>query len=99
MGYNMKEYRRIQKTGESTYIISLPKKWADANSIDKGTEATMQVNEDGSLTISLRKEKKESVAVIHSSANVERSLQKVIAAYIAGHQKIVVKGSNAAIVC
>lgn len=95
----MKEYRRIQKTGESTYIVSLPKKWADANGIDRGTEATMQINEDGSLTIAVRKEQKEALSTVHSSANVERSLQKVIAAYLAGHQKIVVKGKNAAIVC
>ncbi|MDO8554405.1 MAG: phosphate uptake regulator PhoU [Candidatus Micrarchaeota archaeon] len=95
----MKEYRRIQKTGESTYIISLPKKWADANNIERGTEASMQVNEDGSLTLTVKKEKKDSTAVIHSNNNIERTLQKVIAAYLAGHQKIIIRGTNAAIIC
>ncbi len=95
----MKDYRRIQKTGESTYILSLPKKWADRNSVSSGTEASIKENEDGSLTVSVKKEVKEASAVIHSTQDVERTLQKIIAAYLAGYQQIAVKGKNAAIVC
>ena len=81
----MKESRRIQRTGESTYIISLPKKWANLNNVEAGTEASVHENQDGSLTISVRKEQKEQqVAIIHSSNDNERSLRRIKAAYIAG---------------
>ena len=95
----MREYRRIQKTGESTYIISLPKKWAGVNHVQQGTEASIRENEDGSLVISVRREVSDSIATINSLPSLERTLQKVVAAYIAGYDKIVLKGVNAAAVC
>lgn len=95
----MKEYRRIQKTGEATFIISLPKKWAGINNVGRGTEAAIRENEDGSLTISVKKEKQETEAVINSSPDLGRMLQKVMAAYLAGHERIVINGGNAAFIC
>jgi len=92
------EYRRIQKTGKSTYIISLPKSWADRNGITAGTEAAINENEDSSLTLSIRSRNEDYVARIHSSKNVENNLQRIIAAYLAGANKIVLKGDNSATV-
>ncbi|MGV8176520.1 MAG: hypothetical protein ACP5NX_01850 [Candidatus Bilamarchaeaceae archaeon] len=95
----MKEYRRIQKTGESTCIISLPKRWAELNGVDRGTEASIRENDDGSLTISVRKDEIQAPASISSTADIDRTLQKIIAAYLAGHGKISVKGRDSATVC
>ncbi len=92
------EYRRIQKTGKSTYIISLPKSWADRNGIKAGTEAAISENEDASLTISMRSRNEDYVARINNSKNVEKSLQRIIAAYLAGANRIVLKGDNSATV-
>ncbi len=95
----MKEYRRIQKTGESTFIVSLPKKWACLNNVDRGTEVMIEENEDGSLTLVVKYQKSESICTIHQSPSIERTIQKIIAAYLAGYEKIVVKGKDAAVIC
>ena len=95
----MKEYRRIQKTGESTFIVSLPKKWASLNNVDRGTEVMIQENEDGSLTLAVKYQKGESSCTIHQSSSIDRTIQKIIAAYLAGYEKIVLKGKDAAVIC
>jgi phosphate uptake regulator len=92
------EYRRIQKTGKSTYIISLPKSWADRNGVKAGTEAAITENEDASLTLSTRPRNESYVARINNSKNIDKNLQRIIAAYLAGANRIVLRGDNSAIV-
>ncbi|MEZ5335698.1 MAG: phosphate uptake regulator PhoU [Methanolobus sp.] len=45
------ETRKVQQTGGSTYIISLPKTWADKVGIKTGTRVTLQPQPDGKLVI------------------------------------------------
>ena len=43
--------RRIQKTGGSTYIISLPKNWVTARGLRPGDTLLFTPRADGSLTV------------------------------------------------
>jgi SpoVT / AbrB like domain. len=40
------ETRKIQKTGGSTYIISLPKQWMVENNLKNGNVVAMEVDEN-----------------------------------------------------
>ena len=48
---NAEEARKVQFTGGSTYIISLPKKWIFQNQIRKGSFIKLREEEGGLLTI------------------------------------------------
>ena len=39
-------YRKIQVTGGSTYIVSLPKSWVERNGLDRGSSVLMRVEGD-----------------------------------------------------
>ena len=43
--------RRVQLTGKSTLIVSLPKKWTKKNGLKKGDSLMIKETKDGSLRI------------------------------------------------
>ena len=45
------ESRKLQKTGGSTIIVSLPKKWIKKNKLDAGSEVRLIKQPDGTITI------------------------------------------------
>jgi len=49
---NTMEFRKLQVTGKSSYIISLPKSWIKKNDIKKGDELAILEDADGLLRIS-----------------------------------------------
>ena len=84
------ENRKIQMTGGSTYIISLPKKWAEMNQFRKGEEVFVREEDDGSLLIAPSKlekkeEKEEAFIRVSSNENQNAVMRKVISAYLIGH--------------
>ncbi len=87
------EIRKIQKTGRNTFIVSLPKGWADAHEVQQGTLAELIENEDGTLQVEVHGAQKNTEAQI--DANDLFATQKTISAYVAGAQQIVLKGANA----
>ncbi len=44
-------YRRVQRTGRGSYIISLPKGWVDNIGLDKGSQLAFQILDDSSLLL------------------------------------------------
>ncbi|MBI5036677.1 phosphate uptake regulator PhoU [Candidatus Micrarchaeota archaeon] len=90
----MAEFRRVQKTGRSTYIVSLPKPWVEAKGVKKGDVVSLEENEDGSIQLSIKTERR-----LHAEIDADETfaLRKTISAYIAGAQRIVLKGRNAPI--
>ncbi len=48
-------YRRVQRTGRGSYIISLPKEWVQDIGLKKGSEIDFNVQSDSSLTLVPRK--------------------------------------------
>ena len=83
------ENRKIQMTGGSTYIISLPKKWAEMNHIRKGDEVFVREEDNGSLSISAKLEKKEPkheiVIRVASDDSRDAVVRKAISAYLVGY--------------
>jgi len=84
----LKKYiRRVQFTGKSTYIVSLPKSWV----LNQGLNAKSQViiEERGNQLIIkpvvAPQEKREKIAVIQlDSESPEAISRRIIAAYVMG---------------
>jgi len=89
-----KQFRRIQLSGGSTYIISLPKNWVDDLKIKVGEHVSIVKNLNDSFTI-YPKESNESkrTAVIQSSQkdSGDAIKRKIIAAYLGGYNSIQIK--------
>lgn len=84
------ETRKVQQTGGSTYIISLPKQWAEKVGIKTGTRVSIQAQPDGKLLINPviegRSIKTKRIDVTGCGAKaLERD---IIAAYLHGYDMI-----------
>jgi len=82
------EYRKVQITGERTFIVSLPKKWVDKNKINKGD--ILIVEEEDDALVFRSKDKKSYGAEIQIKPNVDLDLVKrlIITRYIQGYDAI-----------
>jgi len=89
------EKRKVQLTGGSTYIISLPKQWAREMGVKEGDEITIERREDGSLVLvpasMTREEREEAVLEVSRDEDPEAIVRKVISLYLAGYNVIRVK--------
>ncbi len=82
------EYRKIQLTGDSTYIISLPKTWITKNKLGKGD--VISVIEQGEVVMLRLKDEKEREAQIRIKTNdLEFLARLLITKYIQGYDTIV----------
>ena len=92
---NTRQTRKIQLSGGSTYIISLPKDWIEELKIKVGENITIVKNSNQSLTLFPREQddKKKTTAVIYSSQkdSGDSVKRKIIAAYLAGYKTIQIK--------
>ncbi|MCX8153898.1 MAG: phosphate uptake regulator PhoU [Candidatus Bathyarchaeota archaeon] len=93
------ETRRLQITGGSTYILSLPKRWITQNQLTKGSALLVHEEEDGSLSIipsKLTKPEKQDEAFIRVSAvdKPEAVTRKAVAAYLVGYNTLHVKAQG-----
>jgi phosphate uptake regulator len=92
---NTRQTRKIQLSGGSTYIISLPKDWIEELKIKVGENITIVKNSNQSLTLFPREQedKKNTIAVIYSSQkdSGDSVKRKIIAAYLAGYKTIQIK--------
>ncbi len=79
------ETRKVQVTGKSTYILTLPKKWVIESLLRAGSSVSLSYQEDGSLVISppaLRKPT--SLKKLIMKENMDELKRNVIGAYIMG---------------
>ncbi len=84
------EQRKLQVTGGSTFILSLPKDWATKNELRRGSSMMVREEEDGSLSIaptSLPKKEKQDEAYIRvsQSDNPDAIMRTAISAYLNGY--------------
>jgi phosphate uptake regulator len=84
------EQRRLQVTGGSTYILSMPKEWVTRNQLKKGSSLMLQEEDDGSLTIippRLGKQEKQEEAIIRVSSNdkPDAVTRKIVSVYLVGY--------------
>lgn len=85
------EFRKIQFTGRSSYIVSLPKKWVLENNLKQGDTVPLIINPDGSITI-LPKEPKDigekKELEISKEYSPDMAVRLVISAYIQGYDTL-----------
>ena len=90
-----KQTRRIQLSGGSTYIVSLPKNWIDELKIRVGENITIVKNLNRSLTLFPEEQNDENdgTAVLYPSQkdSIDSVKRKIIAAYLAGYKTIKIK--------
>jgi phosphate uptake regulator len=88
------EIRRVQFTGGSSYVVTLPKEWIDAEKIKKNDPLGVEVQQDGTLLVTktidqepLQRSREFTVDGLTEPAYLFRLL---IGAYIAGYSRITV---------
>lgn len=90
--------RRVQLTGGATYIISLPKNWANKRGVKPGDILLVRELPDGSLLVSPSMKApslKDKLTRINVTEDDPDSLARlVVAAYIAGYNTIEVTSLN-----
>ncbi len=82
------EFRKIQFTGRSSYIVSLPKKWVIENNLKQGDIVPMVLNPDGSITIFPREPRETSEKIrleVSKDYSPDMAVRLVISAYIQGY--------------
>lgn len=87
------ETRKLQITGGSTYVISLPKRWITQNKLEKGTQLLVRQEQNGSLTIfpsgMVKKEKTdEAIIKVSPEDSIESLIRKTVAIYLRGYTLI-----------
>jgi phosphate uptake regulator len=83
------EQRKLQVTGGSTFILSLPKDWAVRNELKRGSPMIVREEDNGSLSISpssFPKQEKQDEAYIKASLNdnPDAVMRTAISAYLDG---------------
>lgn len=79
----------MQKTGTSTLIVSLPKKWANENVISNGSLLFISQNQNGDLLLSIDKYEQDQIVKLDiGSKSGDTLIREVIACYIAGYRTI-----------
>ena len=96
---NKMDLRRIQITGGSSFMITLPKDWADSVGLKKNDAIGLQPQSDGSLILYPRGEQSSSsnsVKYINADEISDRDFlyRMLLGAYIAGHDSIILRSQT-----
>jgi phosphate uptake regulator len=95
-GHVDEETRRIQFTGKSTYIVSLPKEWVVSMGLKAGSLVTI-TRQDGSLILTPKGVAKpatqptEATITISSGEDPETIVRAIISLYLVGYNSIIIK--------
>ena len=91
------EYRKVISFGGNSHVISLPKKWLDANSLKKGDLIALEENRGeiilSSSTHSGKKEPK-SIEISAENKNVDLLKAEIVAAYLNNYDTIEIFSDN-----
>ncbi|MCK4928698.1 MAG: phosphate uptake regulator PhoU, partial [Methanosarcinales archaeon] len=84
------DIRKIQRTGGSTYIVSLPKRWADRVGVTNGTNVGITIRPDGALIITpdISSPSPTIKRLDVTGKTGEPLVREIIASYIAGFNVI-----------
>lgn len=94
----MRETRRVQKTGGSTYVVSLPKKWIVNAGLKKGDQVVLSSAGDGTLSIGpdVHKEsaKLQKQVEVSSDTDPKALLRQLVGIYVTGFDVIEVRSKG-----
>jgi phosphate uptake regulator len=93
------ETRKLQITGGSTYVISLPKKWVTQNRLEKGSPLLIRQEENGILEVLppeiARPEKSEEALItVGPEDKSEEIIRKTVSVYLLGYNIIHIRAKN-----
>lgn len=91
------ETRKIQFTGRSTYLVSLPKAWVRARNLKVGDLVYITENPDGTLTLSSRGQRRDPRVVVSLDVDdlvPEMIERRIIAHYISGFDVLNIKSKT-----
>jgi phosphate uptake regulator len=92
------EIRRVQITGGSSYVITLPKEWVKSANIRKNDPLGLLIQSDGTLLVTSKMIQKQTQRTKEFDLNKITKqtylLRSLIGAYIAGYSSIKVKSSE-----
>lgn len=93
------ETRKLQITGGSTYVLSLPKRWITQNGLNKGSSLLIRQEENGTLAVlppELGKTEKTEEALIKASQeeSTEALIRKTVSVYLQGYNIIHIKAKE-----
>jgi phosphate uptake regulator len=96
------EYRKIQFSGKSSYVLALPKKWVEEMKLRAGDQVAVLRQGDTSLMITPKVSKPygskaEAVVEISPGAKASSSARRLISVYLLGYSVIHVKGKEGAL--
>ena len=89
------EIRRVQMTGGSSFIITLPKEWVKKLNIGKNDPIGLIQQPDGSLLVTPKMDKEQTKRTIEftieNGTDKNFLFRKLIGAYISGYNSIIIK--------
>jgi phosphate uptake regulator len=90
------ETRKVQITGGTTLIVSLPKTWVNKVNLSAGDEVTLKPLSDGSLSIRTRNSPDVHLTktIYIEEKDGDNLIREIIAAYIAGYTSIELKATK-----
>ncbi|WP_460007578.1 PhoU domain-containing protein [Methanogenium cariaci] len=89
------EIRKVQRSGGSSMIVSLPKKWVDATNIQKNDPVGLIIQSDGTLLVTPNttgvQMQRKKVFPVDAGTDHTLLLRELVGAYISGYTEIVVR--------
>jgi phosphate uptake regulator len=87
--------RKVQRTGKSTYIVSLPKSWARKNGIRAGSIIYITQSDNGALLLSTDHSERDLRARLDiGNKSGETLVRDIIGCYLGGYRTIEVTSSH-----
>lgn len=97
--YQIEELRKIQVTGGSTYIISLPKTWVDQAGLGRGSVVSLSQRSDMSLNIrpknpTMPERVKKVIITVNHGDRPESVVRQLVSSYLKGYNIIQIRSTE-----
>jgi phosphate uptake regulator len=95
----LEELRKIQVTGGSTYIISLPKTWVDQMGLKRGSVVSLNQHDDMSLSIQPKglaspERVKKVIISVNQGDKPEGVVRRLVSSYVNGYNIIQIRSNE-----
>ncbi len=92
------DYRKIIKFGNSSFVVSLPRKWMEKHNLKKGDVLYCEENGNNELTLATKQDdgqnKEQEISVNLEGEDIDSIKRKIVSKYIAGYDIITLVGEK-----
>ncbi len=92
------EIRKVQRSGGSSLIVSLPKKWVDATNIQKNDPVGLIIQSDGTLLVTPNttgeQVQRKKIFTVDAGTDHTLILRELVGAYISGYTEIMIRSRH-----